>query len=111
MQKLLSIAVLGAALLVLGVTPATAAHHKGRSCNAADKAGNWEVILATASSSQAASRIVSRASAKGLHAKAERVGCSKRYEVEIAAATKSEAATMLAQARKDGFASAKELKS
>lgn len=112
MRRLLSTGVLGGALLVLGVSPAAAAQPNGRSCKAAaDKAGNWEVVLGTAAGSKAASTIVTRASAKGLHAHSERVGCSNRYEVALTEATKAKATTMLAKAHKDGFTSAKEQKS
>lgn len=111
MRRLFSALVLGAAMLGLGVSPAVASSGSHRACRAADRAGNWEVVLGTASSRAAARTIMTRASAKGLHATIERVGCTSRYEVEITAATRAKANTMRTRARSDGFTSARIVKS
>ena len=111
MRRLLSLLVLGVAVFLVVVATGSASAQRRQACKSADKAGNWEVVLGTASSAKAATKIVSRASAKGLHASMERIGCSRRYEVVITAATKAAAATTLAQAKKDGFTKATEQQS
>jgi hypothetical protein len=93
----------GGLAAIAGVSPAATAKHKTRACRAADRAGNWEVVIGHAATSKAAASIRTRAAAKGLRGRVERDGCAKRWEVVITASTRTKADSTMKKATKDGF--------
>jgi hypothetical protein len=100
------IAVLGMALvLAMSVSAATAATH-ARKCGKKDDAGNWEVVLGKSKTEKGARAIVTRATAKSLHATVEEQGCSKTWDAIVTVKTKARADATKAMAVKDGFKNA-----
>jgi hypothetical protein len=103
MRRLILVLLVGGVGAIVGGSPASAVTHKNRACSAVDKAGNWEVVIGHGATSKAAGSIRTRAAAKGLHARVERDGCAKRWEVVITASTKAKANSEMKLAQKDGF--------
>jgi len=100
MRRVILTAAVPLAALAVGATPAAAKSHT--TCKA-DNIGNWEVKLGRETTLKRADSLKARAAAKHLRVTLERDGCGKRWEVGIAAPTKSKADAMLAKVKKDGF--------